>query len=99
MVTICSRENIKDTPNREELELKLDWGWSWGGLDDIFFIFQKNIKFEFSQINLLHLGNGALTDRPTSSAARKENFAVNVLTESNRKPQNFSSCEEVPVLI
>ena len=49
-------------------------------------------------INRQYLGHGTLNNRPTSRAARKENWGVRVRTGSHRKPQICSSREEVLVL-
>ena len=67
---------------------------------NIFHIFfKKNIQFACSQINLLELGQGALNNRPTCRAARKENWGFRLIAESPRKPQISSFSKEVPPLI
>ena len=38
--------------------------------------------------------HGALNNRPTSRAAWKKNCGIEVIAESNRKPETCSSCEE-----
>ena len=49
-------------------------------------------------INRQYLGHGTLKNRPTSRAARKENWGVRIRTGSHKKLQICSSREEVLVL-
>ena len=62
--------------------LTIDWGEELEGLEDVYFIFLKNIQFTFSRTNPLYFAHGALNNRPISHAARNEKWRVRVLISS-----------------